>query len=94
MVDTFCLRCGKSLPRGSLKYIVDLQVYADFDGYLAEEGEDLELSLGKVLEEAEGRDEEELEEEVYLRQLYLVCKDCRDRFLSNPLNIPWSPASG
>jgi hypothetical protein len=39
-------------------------------------------------------DEADLEKEVYLRQVYLICRDCRDRFLSNPLNIPWSQALG
>jgi len=94
MLDTFCIRCGKNLPPGSLKYIVDLQVYADFDGYLAEEEGDVRSRIKRLVEEIEQKDEADLEEEVYLRQIYLICKDCRDRFLSNPLNIPWSQASG
>jgi hypothetical protein len=94
MLDTFCVRCGKNLPPGSLKYIVDLQVYADFDGYLDEEEGDVRTRMKKLVEEIEQKDEADLAEEVYLRQIYLICKDCRDRFLSNPLNIPWSQALG
>lgn len=94
MVDTFCIRCGRNLPPGSLKYIVDLQVYADFDGYLSEEEAEVGIRLRRILEEVEQKDQEDLEQEVYLRQVYLICKDCRDRFLSNPLNIPWSQALG
>jgi hypothetical protein len=94
MVDTFCIRCGRNLPPGSLKYIVDLQVYADFDGYLSEEEGEMETRLKRILEEVEQKDEEDLKQDVYLRQVYVICKDCRDRFLSNPLNIPWSQALG
>jgi len=94
MLDTFCIRCGRRLPPGSLKYVVDLQVYADFDGCLIEEEKDIRTGIKRLLEEIELRDEADLEEEVYLRQIYLICKDCRDRFLSNPLNIPWSQALG
>lgn len=94
MMDQFCIRCGKNLIPGSVKYIVDLQVYADFDGYLSAEEGEVQARIKRLLEEIELKDEADLEEEVYLRQIYLICKDCRDRFLSNPLNIPWSPALG
>ena len=94
MIDAFCIRCGKNLPPGSLKYIVDLQVYADFDGYLPEEEGNIELRMKKLVEEMEVKDEADLQGDVYLRQFYLICRDCRDRFLSNPLNIPWSQALG
>lgn len=94
MVNQFCIRCGKSLPPGSLKYIVDLQVYADFDGVLPEEEGEVLPRMKRLVEEMELMDEADLEKEVYLRQVYLICRDCRDRFLSNPLNIPWSQALG
>ena len=50
--------------------------------------------MKKLVEEMEVKDEADLEGDVYLRQIYLICKDCRDRFLSNPLNIPWGQALG
>lgn len=94
MMDSFCIRCGRNLPQGSLKYVVDLQVYADFDGYLPEEEGDLQVRMKRLVEEMEFKDKAGLQADVYLRQVYLICKDCRDRFLSNPLNIPWSQARG
>ena len=93
-MDLFCIRCGRNLPPGSLKYVVDLQVYADFDGCLPEEDGGLQVRMKRLVEEMEFKDEVDLQQDVYLRQVYLVCKDCRDRFLSNPLNIPWSQARG
>jgi hypothetical protein len=93
MDDPFCIRCGKLLPSGSLKYIVDLRVYADFDGVLIDE-EEVQDNIGRLLEAIEIKGQVELEEEVYLHQVYLICKDCRDRFLSNPLNIPWAQGVG
>lgn len=93
-MDAFCIRCGKDLPPGSLKYIVDLQVYADFDGYLPEEEGNIGFRMKRLVEDMEAKDEVDLQGDVYLRQVYLICRDCRDRFLSNPLNIPWGQALG
>jgi hypothetical protein len=93
-IESFCIRCGRNLPPGSLKYVVDLRVYAGFDGYLPEEEGDIQVRMKRLVEEMEVKDEADLEGDVYLRQVYLICKDCRDRFLSNPLNIPWSQALG
>ena len=93
-MDTFCIRCGKNLPPGSLRYVVDIRVSADFDGYLTDEKGNVEVGMEKLIEEIEQREEVDLTEEVYLHRVYLICKDCRDRFVSNPLRIPWSPALG
>jgi hypothetical protein len=47
MPGKYCVKCGKSLPQGSLKYVVDIRVYADFDGVLnLPEGDIEEVSMG------------------------------------------------
>lgn len=85
----FCARCGKELPLGSLKYLVKIEVYADFDGYIADEPlEDAELKMMELLNEMLERDPEELERDVYWKELHLLCKGCRDRFMANPLGFP------
>jgi hypothetical protein len=67
-----CYRCGRYLPRGSLKYVVHLKVYADFDGSLSVPDEDLEGEMDRILEEIEWRNVKELEEEVYQEMAFLL----------------------
>lgn len=67
-----CYRCGRYLPAGSLKYVVHLKVYADFDGFLSVPDEDLEGEMDRILEEIEWRNAKELEEEVYQEMVFLL----------------------
>ena len=85
-----CARCGAALALGGLKYLVRIEVLADWDGYLAviEDQEDRERAMRETLAAMEERDEAELLREVYHRELHLLCKGCRDRYLANPLNLP------
>ena len=85
-----CARCGAALALGGSKYLVRIEVLADWDGHLAmiEDGEDRERAMREALAALEERDEDELLREVYHRELHLLCKRCRDRFLANPLNLP------
>ncbi|MBI5167542.1 MAG: hypothetical protein HY998_07365 [candidate division NC10 bacterium] len=95
MASQSCAKCGKELPLGGLKYLVKIEVYADFDGYIAEEPlEDAELKMRELLEDMAEIDPEKLERDVYWKELHLLCKDCRDRFLANPLGIPLPEAWG
>ncbi len=85
-----CARCGAALPLGGSKYLVRIEVLADWDGHLTmiEGGEARERAMREALAALEDRDEAELLREVYHRELHLLCKRCRDRFLANPLNLP------
>lgn len=61
-----CHGCGRPLAPGSLKYIVQIKVYADFDGFLSiADGEDLEAEMDRILKEIQRRDPREMEEEVH-----------------------------
>ncbi len=75
---------------GALKYLVRIEVLADWDGHLAviEDDEERERAARSALKALEERDEDELLRDVYHRELHLLCKKCRDRYLANPLNIP------
>lgn len=84
-----CEKCGRDLPLGGLRYVVKIEAYADFDGYLGEEdAEEVEARMRELVERLSERDPGELEREVYEKQIYLLCKDCRDHYLANPLNLP------
>lgn len=60
-----CFKCGRYLPPGNLRYVVQIKVYADFDGFLSVPDEDLEGEMDRVLEEIDWRNPEDLEREVY-----------------------------
>ena len=85
-----CARCGAAMPPGALKYLVRIEVLADWDGHLAmTEGEEArERAIRDALEALADRDEAELLRDVYHRELHLLCKGCRDRYIANPLNLP------
>lgn len=80
------MRCGKRLPEGSLKYVVDIRVYADFDGVLNLPGEDIEEEVHRLMGKIERMDPGELEKDVYQEMAFLVCKGCRDTFVEDPLS--------
>lgn len=80
------MKCGKELPEGSLKYVVDIRVYADFDGVLNFPKGDIEEEVHRLMEEIEQMDPHELEKEVYQELGFFLCKGCRDRFMEDPLS--------
>jgi hypothetical protein len=60
-----CVRCGRYLSPGSLKYVVHIKIYADFDGFLSVSDEISEADMDRILEEIESRTPEDLERDVY-----------------------------
>jgi hypothetical protein len=74
------------LPEGSLKYVVDIRVYADFDGVLNLPGEDIEEEVHRLMGKIERMDPGELEKDVYQEMAFVLCKGCRDRFVEDPLS--------
>ncbi len=69
-----------------MKYVVDIRVYADFDGVLSLPGEDIEEEVHRLMGEIERMDPGELEKDVYQEMAFLLCKGCRDRFVEDPLS--------
>ncbi len=86
MAGQYCLRCSKRLPEGSLKYVVNIRVYADFDGVLDLPEGDIEEEVHRLMGEIERRDPGELEKDVYQEMAFLLCKGCRDTFVEDPLS--------
>ncbi len=80
---TSCNRCGTELPSGRLKYLVTVNVTADFDGVLPTqvEKEDLEAFMRQLDGEASAK----AENDVYLSQGYILCPACKAAFLADPL---------
>ena len=82
---TSCNRCGVELAAGSLKYLVTVNVTADFDGVLPTqvELEDLEAFMRQLDRE----DPAKAENDVYLSQGYVLCPACKAAFLADPLGV-------
>ncbi|MCX5867570.1 MAG: hypothetical protein NT009_08890 [Proteobacteria bacterium] len=70
-----CQLCGSTLTTGSLKYILKLEIWADFDGHLPEVDDPSKVQA--ILREMEEADPIELEEEVHLTRYLLICPTCR-----------------
>jgi len=82
------MRCGKELPAGDLVYVVQIKVFAGFDGLLSEPEEGIDNQLNRILDQIEKSNPEELEKEVYEEFTLLLCKSCRDRFVDETKH-PW-----
>lgn len=98
MEERRCFRCGKKLLPGSLTYVAHIRVFADFDGVLLEPEGGIDRQLKQMFEQIEQSDPKELEKEVYEEFTLLLCKSCRDRFVSEtqhpwegPFQIPKDP---
>ena len=81
-----CHGCGRELSKGSLKYIVEIRTFADFDGYLEEHGDNVYDGIRELLSAMEEMDPKALEEDVIKDFIYILCKSCRDRFADDPLH--------
>ena len=85
-----CAKCGKVMPDGHPAYDIKIQVAADFDEVLVEEGSPIEIEakLQALAGAMEFADPEELARDVFQEARFLLCRPCRERFLANPLNLP------
>jgi len=80
-----CDLCGRRFKKGGTRYRINLEIISDFDGYIedfSKKPEDyLEKKIEKTLDETKNKTEKELEEEIYLKRNWLVCINCREKFL-------------
>jgi len=88
MKEKNCFRCGKGLRPGSLFYVIYIRVVSGFDGILSEPVEGIDEQLKGLLEEVRQLDPKELEKDVYEEITLIMCKSCRDRFVSE-IQHPW-----
>jgi transcription initiation factor IIE alpha subunit len=81
--------CGKSLlVDEDTRYIADLTVFAAYD-VMEMTSEDLarrdiKAEIRRTLERLQGRDQKEIEEEIFAQRRFDLCPSCRKRFLDDP----------
>jgi translation initiation factor IF-2 len=86
-----CELCGRLIPPHA-HYIVKIEVLADPSApeMSSEELEetDWQRAMEALVEEMKQFTAEELEEQVYKRFEFQICRPCQIRFLANPLGKP------
>ncbi len=96
MSDLACDRCGRSLLAfEDVRYKLEMRVYAAYDPLELtrkelEEG-DHAAEIKRLIELAEKRDAEELENEVFKVFNFDLCLRCQREFLKDPLPRRSSP---
>ncbi len=79
-----CALCAAPLPTGSLRYITEIAVTADFDPLLVIP-DDLDGEIDRTLTGMQEAANEglagQLEEQVVARRAFLMCPRCRPEFL-------------
>jgi hypothetical protein len=85
------VRCGAEIEEGALRYLVTINVTADFDGTLPADGgiEDLEAFMRKLDKE----DPRKLEHDVFQSKAFLLCPACKNEFMKHPLDSA-APSEG
>jgi len=83
-----CGKCEKELPEGSIKYVLSIRLFADFDGHIESSEEEQKVDdIEQLIDCLSKLDQEEIENEVHQEMAFLLCPDCRSNFSKNPLNI-------
>ena len=86
-----CSKCKRILPGGGTKYIVKIDITADFDGILPEyEEEELDKTYKEVLD----LDAAKLSADVHQEIIFLICKVCKDAFVNTVLKNFVQPGFG
>ncbi|TAN59541.1 hypothetical protein EPN18_10370 [bacterium] len=79
-----CHSCLKDLPAGSLKYVLEIKSFADFDGYLEEYEGNIEDGIDCLLDAMDEMDEKAIEQDVAREMIFILCKSCCDKFMNDP----------
>ena len=80
MTDNCCALCGKDLPKGSLKYIVRINIMSDFDGCVACSDDNPSEEIQELLEDMDSIGEGMLEEDTCQELSIYLCIQCKKRF--------------
>ena len=77
------LGLDKDPPEGSAKYTVHIQAVADFDGIIYTEDS---LDPEEELTDGVYASVEEMGEEVFQEVAFILCDNCKRKFLQDPFN--------
>lgn len=96
MTCTRCHRCDRSLIGDDERWLVCVNVTADFEQDLADSpamSQDPALAIPRLIAAFEGADAADLEDEAHSELAFLLCARCRTQWLDNPLGLAGRPRS-
>lgn len=88
MVHHSCDLCKRLIdPEEDLRYVVKIEVYAALDpvDVAADDDRDNLLEMNEILERMDDAESGAVGDDVYQTLRFDLCRDCRRRFLRNPL---------
>ncbi|RME54522.1 MAG: hypothetical protein D6795_04105 [Deltaproteobacteria bacterium] len=83
-IPTRCMACGRFLEGGGTKYVVNVSITADFDGFLPDYGDEAAIAseIARTIEKGLQSSAQALEADVHQRFVLLLCRGCKRRFVS------------
>ncbi len=89
MIHYTCDCCKRSIhPERDLRYIVRVEVYAAIDHVDDDDADDERdhlQEIQEILERLDDEDDAEVRDDVYYRDRFDLCSECRARYMKNPL---------
>jgi len=79
-----CQNCGIDMDPDALKYVVEIRSFADLEGSIGDAAEELEDGINTFLDTMENM-ELTRAEDISTDLILILCKKCRDNFMSDPL---------
>ncbi len=89
-----CQNCGIDMDPDALKYVVEIRSFADLEGSIGEDpAEELEEGINTFLDTIENMELTKVED-ISTDLILILCKKCRDNFMSDPLQTGFQTPLG
>jgi len=82
-----CHRCDRTLLGDNERWLISVNVTADFEPDLGRMPDDPTAAIPRLIASFEGRDADDLEDEVHSELAFLLCARCRRQWMDNPLGV-------
>ena len=80
-----CAKCGCKISEGDLPYRIIVEILEDYDNSLLGLQEETSGQVDRILCQLGRLEEEGYEEEGYEEISFILCRECKDCFLKDPL---------
>ncbi len=86
---TRCHRCDSSLLGDHERWLISVNVTADFEPDLAHAPDDPAIAIPRLISALEGDEEgaDEAEADVHSEMAFVLCARCRHQWMDNPLGV-------
>jgi len=81
-----CQRCGRLLPGSEGRYLMVVSFIADVDMKFEPRPGDTRAEISRALDELELSSEQEAMDQVYQKNVFIVCRSCKEELASDPFN--------